>query len=71
MSASGTPAGIPVSVTQTLSDLCLSHAHLLEEHGPSVVRLRLWEARVIELEHHETELQEAIHTSFMFHSRVK
>lgn len=58
-SSNGAPANTPISVTQALSDLRLNHARLLEEHGATVARLRLSEARVIELEHRETELQEA------------
>jgi mitotic spindle assembly checkpoint protein MAD1 len=60
MSPGGAPAGTPVSVTQALSDLRLSHARLLEEHGATVALLRLREARVTELEHCKIELQKAI-----------
>jgi mitotic spindle assembly checkpoint protein MAD1 len=60
MTATGAPGGTPISVTQALSDLRLRHAHLLEEHGATVACLRVREARVIELEHRETELQEGI-----------
>jgi hypothetical protein len=60
MSAGGAPAGTPVSVTQALADLRLSHARLLEEHGANAALLRLREAGITELEHRETELQQTV-----------
>ena len=53
-------AGTPVIVTQTLSDLRLSHARLLEEHGANTALLRQREAYILESEQRETELQETI-----------
>lgn len=60
LSVDGLTAGTPISVTQALSDLRLSHARLLEEHGATVALLRVREARVMECEHQESELQETV-----------
>ena len=60
MSANDASTGTPIPITQALSDLRLSHARLLEEHGATVACLRLREALVIELGHRETELQDDI-----------
>lgn len=60
LSFDGAQAGTPVIVTQALADLRLSHARLLEEHGANIALLRQREARVLEFEQRETELQDTI-----------
>ncbi len=53
-------SGTPVSLTQTLADLRLTHARLLEEHGTIVSLLRQREVQLTELEQRESEAQESI-----------
>jgi hypothetical protein len=55
-----TPSNTPVSVTQTLSALRLTHARLLEEHGVNVALLRQREADVGEAELRTVELVDAV-----------
>ena len=53
-------SGTPVSLTQTLADLRLTHARLLEEHGRTVSLLRQREVQLTDLEHRESQAQENI-----------
>jgi len=46
-----------VALTQSLSDLRLAHARLLEEHGAISALLKQREAEIINFEQRETELQ--------------
>jgi len=53
-------SGTPVSLTQTLADLRLTHARLLEEHGRTVSLLRQREVQLTDLEQREFQAQENI-----------
>ncbi|KAH8105330.1 MAD-domain-containing protein [Cristinia sonorae] len=55
-SNSTTPSRTPVSVTQSLSNLRLKNARLLEEHGSNVALLRRREMELAESEEREKEL---------------
>ncbi|KAJ7590642.1 MAD-domain-containing protein [Mycena floridula] len=52
----------PISVTQNLSELRLTHARLLEEHGATVALLRTREAELGDAERRITELQATVQT---------
>jgi len=54
------PSNTPVSVTQSLSELRLVHARLLEEHGATTALLRRREAEIVELDRQQVEAQETI-----------
>jgi len=56
------PSDTPISVTQTLSDLRLAHARLLEEHGATSALLRQREAELAEYEQRETQTRQTITT---------
>ncbi|OJT05808.1 Spindle assembly checkpoint component mad1 [Trametes pubescens] len=55
-----TPSKTPVSVTQSLSTLRLSHARLLEEHGSNMALLRHREQELEASQTRETSAQETI-----------
>ncbi|EMD36007.1 hypothetical protein CERSUDRAFT_85121 [Gelatoporia subvermispora B] len=55
-----TPSKTPVSVTQSLSALRLTHARLLEEHGSSLALLRQREAELADSENRGREIQDAL-----------
>jgi mitotic spindle assembly checkpoint protein MAD1 len=55
-----TPSNTPVSVTQTLSQLRLTHARLLEEHGVTVALLRQREADVHEADRRVSEVDDTV-----------
>ncbi|KAI0822086.1 MAD-domain-containing protein [Trametes gibbosa] len=55
-----TPSKTPVSVTQSLSALRLTHARLLEEHGSNTALLRHREQELSELQARESSAQETI-----------
>lgn len=59
-SSSSSPAHTPVSVTQALSNLRLTYATLLEEHGGTTARLRQRELELADLEQRERATQEAV-----------
>lgn len=59
---SSSPSKTPISVTQSLSELRLTHARLLEEHGATVALLRRREAELADADARETESQQAIQT---------
>jgi mitotic spindle assembly checkpoint protein MAD1 len=50
-------SGTPVSLTQTLVDLRLTRARLLEEHGTTVSLLRQREVQLTDLEQRESQAQ--------------
>ncbi|KAJ3497243.1 hypothetical protein NLJ89_g10374 [Agrocybe chaxingu] len=56
------PSTTSVSMTQTLTDLRLTHARLLEDHGATVALLRQREAELADLERREAQAQQAIQT---------
>lgn len=49
------PSKTPVSITQNLSELRLTHARLLEEHGASLALLRSREAELADAERRDAE----------------
>ena len=53
--APATPSKTPVSVTQSLSNLRLAHARLMEEHGSNVALLRHREQELSELQERTVE----------------
>ena len=55
-----TPSNTPISVTQSLSELRLTHARLLEDHGSTTALLRQREAEIAELDRKQVEAQEII-----------
>lgn len=55
-----TPSSIPVSLTRSLSELRLSHATLLEEHGASMALLRRREAEMSDAERREADSRKVI-----------
>ncbi|KAI8976346.1 MAD-domain-containing protein [Trametes punicea] len=55
-----TPSKTPVSITQSLSNLRLAHARLLEEHGSNVALLRHREQELRESQAREAEAQNTI-----------
>ncbi|KZT00090.1 MAD-domain-containing protein [Laetiporus sulphureus 93-53] len=58
--APSTPSKTPVSITQSLSDLRLAHARLLEKHGSTVVSLRRRETELAESEQRVSELKTSV-----------
>ena len=54
------PSNTPISVTQSLSELRLIHARLLEDHGSTTALLRQREAEIAELDRQQVEAQETI-----------
>ena len=60
MSVDSKSSGTPVTITQSLSDLRLTHARLLEEHGATAALLRQSEAQLEKYERREVELQDTI-----------
>ncbi|PPQ94910.1 hypothetical protein CVT25_004396 [Psilocybe cyanescens] len=52
----------PIAVTKTLSDLRLTHARLLEEHGATVALLRQREAELADYERQDAQSQQNIST---------
>lgn len=54
------PSNTPISVTQSLSELRLIHARLLEEHGATTALLRRREAEMAELDRQHLEAQGTI-----------
>ncbi|TFY74117.1 hypothetical protein EWM64_g9895, partial [Hericium alpestre] len=58
--APATPSKTPVSVTQSLSELRLAHARLLEEHGVNLALLRRREAELAEANDQATQATETI-----------
>ncbi|CAA7263882.1 unnamed protein product [Cyclocybe aegerita] len=56
------PSTTSVSMTQTLTDLRLNHARLLEDHGATAALLRQREAELADLERREAQSQQAIQT---------
>ncbi|KAF8970914.1 spindle assembly checkpoint component Mad1 [Flammula alnicola] len=59
-SADTKPSDTPISVTQTLSDLRLVHARLLEDHGATSALLRQRETELADVERREAQAQETI-----------
>ncbi|KAH6894869.1 hypothetical protein BKA70DRAFT_1439352 [Coprinopsis sp. MPI-PUGE-AT-0042] len=57
-----TPSSVPISVTQALTDLCLTHAQLLEEHGATTASLRQRTAELASLGAQNTQHQKFIQT---------
>lgn len=55
-----TPSKTPISVTQSLSALRLTHARLLEEHGVNVALLRRRESDLADAERREADAQATI-----------
>ncbi|CCM00208.1 uncharacterized protein FIBRA_02236 [Fibroporia radiculosa] len=55
-----TPSKTPVSITQSLANLRITHARLLEEHGSNVAVLRRREAELANSEKRCTELEESL-----------
>ena len=55
-----TPSNTPISVTQSLSELRLVHARLLEDHGSTSALLRQRETEIAELDRQQVEAQEII-----------
>ncbi|KAI1786094.1 MAD-domain-containing protein [Ganoderma leucocontextum] len=55
-----TPSKTPVSVTQSLSNLRLTHAKLMEEHGSNVALLRHRDQTISELQTREAQVQETV-----------
>lgn len=55
-----TPSKTPVSVTQSLASLRLSHAKLMEDHGSTLALLQHREQSLKELIERETAAQETI-----------
>ena len=55
-----TPSKTPVSVTQNLSNLRLTYARLLEEHGSNVALLRQREAELRDADQRQREKEDAI-----------
>jgi mitotic spindle assembly checkpoint protein MAD1 len=60
------PSNTPISVTQSLSELRLIHARLLEEHGAITALLRQREVEIAELARQQAEAKETI--SFLEHN---
>ena len=58
--APATPSKTPVSVTQSLSNLRLAHARLMEEHGSNVALLRHREQELSELQERETRAEDTM-----------
>ncbi|KAH6894831.1 hypothetical protein BKA70DRAFT_793346 [Coprinopsis sp. MPI-PUGE-AT-0042] len=58
--SSNTPSSVPISITQALTDLRLTHAHLLEEHGATTASLRQRTAELASLESQNTQHQKLI-----------
>ena len=58
--APATPSKTPVSVTQSLSNLRLAHARLMEEHGSNVALLRHREQELSELQERETRAEDTV-----------
>ena len=54
------PSNTPISITQSLSELRLVHARLLEEHGATTALLRRRESEIAELDRQQAEAQETI-----------
>ncbi|KAF9475572.1 MAD-domain-containing protein [Pholiota conissans] len=54
------PSATPISITQTLSDLRLSHAKLLEDHGATSALLKQREAQLADLEERDAGSQKRI-----------
>ena len=54
------PSNTPISVTQSLSELRLIHARLLEDHGSTTALLRQREVEIAELDRKQVEAQETI-----------
>lgn len=57
---SSSPSHTPISVTRSLSELRLTHAQLLEEHGATAALLRRREAEIRNLERREEETHQTI-----------
>ncbi|TFY57806.1 hypothetical protein EVJ58_g6803 [Rhodofomes roseus] len=55
-----TPSKTPVSVTKALSDLRLSYASLLEEHGSTTATLRRREAEIADADQRITEAEASV-----------
>ena len=55
-----TPSNTPISITQSLSELRLIHARLLEDHGSTTALLRQREAEIADLDRKQVEAQETI-----------
>ena len=66
--APATPSKTPVSVTQSLSNLRLAHARLMEEHGSNVALLRHHEQELSELQERETRAED---TMKQLHNEVR
>lgn len=60
MAESSTPSKTPVSVTQTLAEIRLAHARLLEEHGAGTALLRRRESEIKDLERREAEIRQTV-----------
>ncbi|KAF9562386.1 hypothetical protein CPC08DRAFT_749502 [Agrocybe pediades] len=54
------PGDTPISITQTLSELRLAHARLLEEHGATSALLRQRETQLKEYEEREGQAKKAL-----------
>jgi mitotic spindle assembly checkpoint protein MAD1 len=65
---SSTPSKTPITITQSLSALRLTHARLLEDHGATKALLRQREAEITALEQHKSEAQ---HTIDELHNEVR
>ncbi|KAH6874839.1 hypothetical protein BKA70DRAFT_1449268 [Coprinopsis sp. MPI-PUGE-AT-0042] len=55
-----TPFSVPISITQALTDLRLTHAHLLEEHGATAASLRQRTAELGSLESQNAQHQKLL-----------
>ncbi|KAH6894866.1 hypothetical protein BKA70DRAFT_793921 [Coprinopsis sp. MPI-PUGE-AT-0042] len=60
--SNNTPSSVPISVTQALTDLRLTHAQLLEEHGATTASLRQRIAELASLGAQNTQHQKFIQT---------
>lgn len=60
MAESSPPSKTPVSVTQSLAEIRLAHARLLEEHGAGTALLRRRETEIKDLECREAEIRQTV-----------
>ncbi|KAH6894876.1 spindle assembly checkpoint component Mad1 [Coprinopsis sp. MPI-PUGE-AT-0042] len=58
--SNSTPSSVPIFITQALTDLRLTHAQLLEEHGATTASLRQRTAELISLESQNAQHQKLI-----------
>ncbi|KAH6894805.1 spindle assembly checkpoint component Mad1 [Coprinopsis sp. MPI-PUGE-AT-0042] len=58
--SNSTPSSVPIFITQALTDLRLTHAQLLEEHGATTASLRQRTAELVSLESQNAQHQKLI-----------